>query len=105
MYGVRYNHTTAGGTYLWAGLNARYVGKVQVDRADSPTSSVLERNAYTMLNFNTGASFGAWDVNGWVSNVDNKRAIVSGQEAGIMGPRIIYARPRTIGVNVSYHFK
>jgi iron complex outermembrane recepter protein len=105
IYGARYNYTTDGGTYLWTGINARYVGQVQVDRADSPTSSVLERPSYTMLGMNAGLSAGDWDVSAWISNLDNKKVVVSGQEAGILGPRVIYARPRTIGVNVSYMFR
>jgi iron complex outermembrane recepter protein len=105
VYGVRYNYTTAGGTYLWTGINARYVGKVQVDRADSPTSTVLDRPAYTLATLNGGAGIGDWDITGWISNVANKKTVVSTQEAGVMGPRLIYARPRTIGVNVSYTFR
>jgi outer membrane receptor protein involved in Fe transport len=105
VYGVRFSDTTASGTAVWAGLNGRYVGKVQVDRADSPTATVLERPAYTLLNANAGFALGAWDVNAYISNLNNKKALVSGQEAGIMGPRLIYARPRTIGVNLSYEFK
>ncbi|MBC7623546.1 MAG: TonB-dependent receptor [Aeromicrobium sp.] len=105
VYGGRYNTTTDGGMYLWAGVNARYVGKVQVDRADSPTSTVLERPAYTVYNLNGGFSVGDWDVSGWISNPNNNKALVSGQEAGVMGPRLIYTRPRTIGVNVSFMFR
>jgi iron complex outermembrane recepter protein len=105
VYGARYNYTTAGGTYLWTGINARYVGKVQVDRADSPTSSVLERPAYTLYGMSAGMSIGDLDVSASISNLNDKKVIVSGQEAGIMGPRVIYSRPRTIGVNVSYAFR
>ncbi len=105
VYGARFNHTTTGGMYVWAGANARYVGKVQVDRADSPTSTVLERPAYTLVNLNGGFGIGDWDVSAWISNPTDKKALVSGQEAGVMGPRVIYSRPRTIGVNVSYSFK
>jgi iron complex outermembrane recepter protein len=105
VYGARYNYTTAGGTYLWAGVNARYVGKVQVDRADSPTATVLERPTYTLLGLNAGMGIGDLDVSAWISNLNDKKVIVSGQEAGIMGPRIIYSRPRAIGVNVSYFFR
>jgi iron complex outermembrane recepter protein len=105
VYGARYNYTTAAGTYLFAGVNARYVGKVQVDRADSPTATVLERPVYTLFGLNAGMSIGDFDISTWISNVNNKKVIVSGQEAGIMGPRVIYSRPRAIGVNVSYMFR
>jgi len=105
VYGLRYNRTTTGGAYLWGGINARYVGPVQIDRADSPTETVRSRPSYTMLSLNGGVGIGDWDLSAYVSNPDNKKAVVSDQAAGIMGPRVIYSRPRTIGVSVSYRFR
>ena len=104
-FGARFNTYLDNGTYLWASLSGRYTGPIAIDRADSPTSSVRERPAYTLLNANSGISFGNWDANFWIQNLVNKRAEVSAQEAGLMGARLRFATPRTMGVNVTYYFK
>jgi iron complex outermembrane recepter protein len=104
-FGARFNTYLDNGTYLWASLSGRYTGPIAIDRADSPTESVRQRPAYTLLNANTGVSFGNWDANFWIQNLANKRAEVSAQEQGIMGARITFATPRTMGVNVTYNFK
>jgi outer membrane receptor protein involved in Fe transport len=68
---------------------------------------IRKRPGYALYNFNAGATHGDWDVSVWVQNLNNKRAEVSGQGSStdIMGPRVIYATPRTIGTNISYSFK
>ena len=104
-FGARFNTSLDNGMYLWASLSGRYTGPIAIDRADSPTESVRQRPAYTLLNANSGISFGNWDANFWIQNLANKRAEVSAQEQGIMGARLTFATPRTMGVNVTYYFK
>jgi iron complex outermembrane recepter protein len=104
---ARYNMYLDNGTYLWASLSGRYVSEVPVDRSDSSADIIRKRPGYSLYNFNAGATYGDWDVSVWVQNLSNKRAEVSGQGSttDIMGPRVIYATPRTIGTNISYNFK
>ena len=103
--GFRFNTTLDNGAYLWASLSGRYVGTVPIDRADSPTQTVRVRPAYSLYNGSMGLSIGEWDIQLWMQNLNNKRAEVSGQEGGIMGPRVIYSTPRTIGTNITYSFR
>lgn len=103
--GLRFNTTLENGTYLWASVSGRHAGKIPVDRSDDPGVVVTARPPYTLYNASAGLGLGAVDATLWVQNVSNKAALVSGQAGGIMGERVIYTTPRTIGVNVSYAFK
>lgn len=102
---IRYSMYLDNGTSFWTSLSGRYVGTVPVDRTDSATETIRSRPAYSLYNLNAGASIGAWDVGVWIENLSNKRVEVSGQDGGILGPRVIYATPRTIGMNLSYAFQ
>jgi iron complex outermembrane recepter protein len=102
---IRWNTFLQDGTYLWASLGGRYAGKIPVDRSDDPNVIISSRDPYSLYNASLGFSKGPLDANLWISNLANKRAEISGQAGGIIGPRIIYATPRTIGLNLSYNFK
>jgi iron complex outermembrane recepter protein len=92
--------------YLSTSLSARYLGSVRQNRSDDP----LDNNAIrifpsiTRYNASVGLSRDAWDVQLWVDNLTNERELVSGQASGIMGERVIFTTPRTIGLNASYKF-
>ena len=105
--GVRFNTTLDNDMYVWGSLSARYVGKVQSDRADNPVQNdtVPKYDAYTTYGLNAGLAWGAYDASLWVRNLTNVQSLRSSQAAGIMGYRGIYGTPRTLGVNFSYRFK
>jgi outer membrane receptor protein involved in Fe transport len=50
---------------------------------------------------------GPWNATLWVQNLTDTRALVSIQNAydQVVGPRLIYTVPRTVGLNLSYRFK
>ena len=107
-FGVRYNTTVFGDYDLSAGLSARYVAKIGNDRTDSVSEAPpLFYPAYTLYNANIGLYMGDWSATLWVQNIANKRAQVSVQSLGdtIMGTRMIYSTPRTVGLNLSYSFR
>jgi iron complex outermembrane recepter protein len=107
MLGLRYATTVAGDIDLTARLTARYVGAVRTDRADSEAGNAGVRifPAFTRYNASVSVARAPWDVQLWVQNLTNERALVSSQAGGIMGERVIYTQPRTVGLNVSYEFK
>ena len=104
--GVRFNQTLANDVYVWASLTARYVGPVQVDRADSPAdnATITKYVSSTRYNSSVGVSYGKWDGQLWVSNLTNLRVVGSVQAAGLMGPREISPQPRSVGMSLSYKF-
>jgi iron complex outermembrane recepter protein len=105
--GARYTKLLENDMYLTANLSARHVGDVRTDRADSEAGNADVRlfPAYTRVNASVGVERDAWGLQLWAENLADKRAIVSSQAGGIMGERIIYTQPRTIGMNLSYSFK
>ena len=105
--GVRFNSTLDNDMYVWGGLTARHVGKVQIDRADSQIANATapKYDAYTTYALNAGLSWGQYDASLWVRNLTNVQSLRSSQAAGIMGFRGIYGTPRTVGLNFSYRFK
>ncbi len=104
--GARYTKLLENDMYLTANLSARHVGDVRTDRADSEAGNAGVRifPAYTRVNASIGVERDAWGVQLWAENLADKRAIVSSQAGGIMGERIIYTQPRTLGMNLSYRF-
>ena len=105
--GLRFNTTLDNDMYVWGSLSARYVGRVQSDRADNPleNATVAKYDSYTSYGLNAGMSWGEYDASLWVRNLTNVQSLRSAQAAGIMGYRGIYGTPRTVGVNFSYRFK
>lgn len=103
-FGVRFNTDLENDMYLTASLNGRYVGEVLTDR-DTNGVSASTFPAYTLLNANATLTKDEWELSVWVSNLANSDAQVSSQPIGITGARPIRAVPRTLGVNLSYHFK
>ncbi len=103
-FGLRYNTTFTNGNTGWASLSGVHRGKVQVDRADTATAVVRTYPAYATFNLRAGMNFDNFDASFWVQNVSNKRAIVSEQPDRVMGPRVVYTTPRTLGMNLSYTF-
>jgi iron complex outermembrane recepter protein len=104
--GLRFE-TSFGDDYaFWAKASARYRSELASDRSDSPldNSSVATLPAVTRFNASVGLSKDAWDANLWIDNLSNVRKVVSGQTGGLMGPRVIYTTPRTVGLNFSYKF-
>jgi outer membrane receptor protein involved in Fe transport len=78
---------------------------VPVDRNDDPTSQIDSRPAYSLFDLRTGVSFDNLDLTLWVENLANKRTEVSSQPDSVLGRRVIFTAPRTIGVNASYVFR
>lgn len=105
--GVRYSTDIGGDMFLRAGGTVRYVGETRADRSDSVAGNdgVFIYPAYTTGNVYVGIGKGKWDAQLWINNVTDKRALVSNQAAGsVLGERLIYTVPRTMGVNLSYAF-
>ncbi|TAG72970.1 MAG: TonB-dependent receptor, partial [Burkholderiales bacterium] len=86
-------------------LSGRYYDKVQTDRADFADAVVRVRPAYSIFDLRAGVTWDKLDMTLWVENLANKRAVVSEQRDRVMGPRVIFSSPRTLGVNLSYGFK
>lgn len=101
---IRYSRDLGGNAKGWASLSGRYVGAVQVDRADFPTDSVPSYPSYAIFDARAGVELGNFDIGIWVENLTNKRAQVSQQNDRVMGPRILYTAPRSFGLNLSYDF-
>jgi iron complex outermembrane recepter protein len=104
-FGVRYTTNLANGNTAFIALAGRYVGKVPVDRNDDPTSQIDSRPAYSLFDLRTGVSFDNLDLTLWVENLANKRTEVSSQPDSVLGRRVIFTAPRTMGVNASYTFR
>ena len=105
--GVRFSTLLNGDYYVSTGLSARYTAERQLDRSDSITenASISKYPAYTLVNGNVSISKGDWDVNLWAQNITNVQAIASNQESGLMGARVMYTTPTTVGASLSYKFK
>ncbi|MDN3920317.1 TonB-dependent receptor [Roseateles violae] len=107
-FGLRFN-TIIGDDYDFsAALGARYVGKIGNDRTDSASETPpLYYPSYTLYDGNVGLYKGDWGLSLWVQNIANTRAQVSVQNLGdtLLGTRMIYTTPRTIGLNFSYTFR
>jgi iron complex outermembrane recepter protein len=104
-YGVRYTTNFANGNTGFVALSGRYVGKVPVDRNDDPTSQIDSYSAYSLFDLRAGVSFDKLDLTLWVENIANKRVEVSSQPDSVLGRRVIFTSPRTIGLNASYTFR
>jgi iron complex outermembrane recepter protein len=104
-FGLRYNTEMFGGN-AFASLSGRYREKVQILRSDSVAGNVGLRTypAHTMFDLRGGVSWDRLDLSFFIENVANKRAEISNQEQGIMGRRIFFTTPRTLGVSLSYNF-
>ncbi|TAG77755.1 MAG: TonB-dependent receptor [Betaproteobacteria bacterium] len=105
VFGVRYTTTVANGRDAFVALSGRYYDKVQTDRADFADAVVRVRPAYSIFDLRAGVTWDKLDMTLWVENLANKRAVVSEQRDRVMGPRVIFSSPRTLGVNLSYGFK
>lgn len=106
--GIRFGTVVGNDMDLSASLSGRYVGKIGNDRTDSASETPpLYYPAYTLYNANIGLSKGDWSVSMWVQNLADKRTLVSvqGLSDTILGPRMIYTTPRTVGLNLSYSFR
>ncbi len=104
---VRYDTSIgSAGRYAFALLGVRHQGKVQSDRVDNEAQarSVLVYPSITRYNVRAGIGQAPWEAVLWADNLGDERKIVSNQNAGIMGRRIITTTPRTIGLNLSYAF-
>ena len=102
---VRYSTSFSNGSDGFISLAGRYTGTVPIDRSDDPAAPVDSRGSYTIFDLRAGMSFDKFDVTLWAENITNKRAEVSSQPDIVLGRRLIFTTPRTIGVNVSYAFK
>lgn len=107
-FSLRFNTTVATDYDLSASLSARYVGKIGSDRTDSVTENPpIVYPSYTLYNASVGLYKDDWSISLWVQNLSNLRTPVSVQSLGdtLMGSRLIYTTPRTVGVNLSYSFR
>ena len=103
-FGVRFSDTLNDGTNVFAAFRGTVRGEVQSDRCDTVICNVYVYPGYTVLNMSAGLSKNAWDASFWINNIADERAIVSNQNAGILGNRVILRQPRTAGINLSYKF-
>lgn len=101
---VRYTTKLGSDVSGFANLSGRYVGKVQLDRADDPLTTVTSYPSYAIFDARLGFNLRKLDVTLWVENLANKRAQVSRQRDAVLGTRVFYTTPRTYGVNLSYRF-
>ncbi len=101
---IRYAGDIGENAQAWASLSGRFLGSVQVDRADFPTDDVPSYPSYATFDLRGGVELGDLDIGLWVENFTNKRAQVSQQNDRVMGARILYTAPRTYGLNLSYSF-
>jgi iron complex outermembrane recepter protein len=105
--GLRWSTDIGSDLFLRAGGTVRYVGKTRSDRSDSIAGNdgIFIYPAYTTYNAYVGIGKGKWDAQLWVNNLTNERALVSNQTAGaVLGERLIYTVPRTVGLNLNYNF-
>ncbi|QMW23132.1 TonB-dependent receptor [Sandaracinobacteroides saxicola] len=99
---VRYDTDLGGDTRGFISLNARQVGAIPIDRSDSPNDVVETFRPYAIVDARIGVKWGQADISLWVENIGNKRSVVSRQPDRVMGNRVFYTQPRTIGLNLSY---
>jgi outer membrane receptor for ferrienterochelin and colicin len=85
-------------------LHGRYVGKVQIDRADDPNTTVEAFPSYALFDARAGFNWRNLDVTLWVENIADGRSRVSQQFDRVLGGRLFFTRPRTYGLNLSYAF-
>ncbi|MFM8345959.1 MAG: TonB-dependent receptor [Betaproteobacteria bacterium] len=105
--GVQYNRMLGSGHEFTSSLSRRWVGKIGNDRTDAPdTNPPLFYPAYALVNASAGLAKGPWNATMWVQNLADTRALVSIQSPfdQVVGPRLIYSTPRTVGLNLSYRF-
>jgi iron complex outermembrane recepter protein len=101
---IRYSGELGANAAGRVSLSGRFVGSVQVDRADFPTDDVPSYPSYAVFDLRGGVDLGSLNLGLWVENFANKRAQVSQQNDRVMGARILYTAPRTYGLNLSYGF-
>jgi iron complex outermembrane recepter protein len=101
---IRYTQPFSNGNEGWISLSGRYLGAVQVDRADTPGSNIRSYPSFALFDLRTGVNLAKLDIGLWVENIANKRAQVSQQNDRVLGARILYTSPRTYGLNLSYAF-
>jgi iron complex outermembrane recepter protein len=101
---IRYSQPFGDGNEAWVSLSGRFLGSVQVDRADTPGSSIRSYPSYAIFDIRAGTNLGKLDIGIWIENIANKRAQVSQQNDRVLGSRVFYTNPRTYGLNLSYAF-
>ncbi|MBL0923821.1 MAG: TonB-dependent receptor [Sphingomonadaceae bacterium] len=101
---IRYSGELGSNANGWVSLSGRFVGSVQVDRADFPTDDIPSYPSYAVFDLRGGVDFGSFNVGLWVENFTDKRAQISQQNDRVMGARILYTSPRTFGMNLTYGF-
>ncbi len=101
---IRYEAPISSDAVGFAAINGRYVGEVPIDRADDPRVTLDTYPSYAIFDLRAGITFGKIAASIWIENVANKRARVSQQFDRVLGGRIFYTQPRTVGVNLSYEF-
>ncbi len=101
---IRYEGRLSPDVTGFASVTGRYVGKVQLDRADDKGVVVGSFPSYALFDVRAGGSWRNFNASLFVENVANKRSPVSEQFDIVLGNRLFYTRPRTAGVNLSYAF-
>ncbi len=101
---IRYTHDLGTDSEAWVSATGRYVGSIQIDRADVPNSTIRSYPSYAIFDLRAGVNWDNIDLSVWVENIANERTQVSQQNDLVMGPRILYTAPRTYGLNVSMSF-
>lgn len=102
---IRYSAALGTDVNGFVSLTGRYVGAVQIDRADNPAVTVNDYPPYALLDVRAGVKWRNLDMTLWVENVLDRRAQVSQQPDRVLGGRVFYTAPRTIGLNLSYAFR
>lgn len=94
---IRYDTELNADMDSFVALNGRYVGEVQIDRADDPRTTIDLYPSYALFDLRAGVDWGRISASVWVENVANKRSRVSQQFDRVLGGRLFYTRPRTVG--------
>jgi len=88
------------------GADVRYVGSRDSEFAGTVNEGLppVELPAYTLVDLRASVEFGKLDIRGYVRNVANRRALLSGTYITTTDLSVMVAQPRTVGIAATYSF-
>lgn len=86
----------------FVGATANYVGNRAVGYRAGSATPPISRPGYTQADIRGGLRYGSWEVNAFVTNVTDKRGVLS--SGGVNYRYVTYVQPRTAGVSVTKTF-
>ncbi|MHB8475875.1 MAG: TonB-dependent receptor [Steroidobacteraceae bacterium] len=98
---VQYEHSVAGGLRAYAQANDRYCGAEHPYLAD-PTTFGRGHSLGARLGLRNPA--GHWDTSLWVTNLTDARPLTYAYAGSERQQSAYYQKPRSVGVNLTYHF-